>query len=607
MPKKPIVEPPPLRTYGCPVQGATQLFCDRWAYSWRVPIDQGAPRRIELFKSISDNLAPGWLEWHPWTHRAIEGLCENKWIALAGCAGSAKTRNVVGFACTWWLANPEESSVIFCSTTAKALRKRGWAQVQSYHSTLHAKHPLSRVGNFVDSRMMWQATKGDDLNAITGIAVEEGEMTKIADNIKGVHTRRQLVIIDEATAVPPAIFEACTNLYATPREFILVMIGNPRSRLDQFGVFMEPLKGWDSVTVDSEEWETTPKIDGSTGICIRFDVEKSPNLDYPEDKPISRFIPSRAHVDRVRSNTAYHDNPSYWSNERGFPPPDGLNKTVFSETAIAVHDGRGKHRFTGEDFNLIGSFDHARNGGDRPTLRFAAMGEIDSGKFGIELMPPIIIPIKASSNNPIDYQIVEQIRREAENVNYRGQRMHCDPKNIGFDATGGGADLCDIAQRTWSPDVIRILFSDAATADACSHEDVRPANTVFRNLRAEMYSRAASALDADQLKGIDWETEKELVSLEFNDDKALRTMISKRDYKLKFKKSPDFADTVAMLVEVGRRRGFRLAVRGNTVKLRNDIQKTVTKTQQVFDEIVYAADNEDTENDFEPMYAGGFD
>jgi len=48
----------------------------------------------------------------------------------------------------------------------------------------HTSIPGPRIGNFVDSRMMWQATKGDDKHAIMGIAVEEGETTKVADNIK---------------------------------------------------------------------------------------------------------------------------------------------------------------------------------------------------------------------------------------------------------------------------------------------------------------------------------------------------------------------------------------------------------------------------------------
>jgi hypothetical protein len=531
-----------------------------------------------LFWKIHDKLTPGFLEKHPWSIRQITAFCDNKWVGLAGCAGSAKTRNTTGFCCTWWSCAPEISSVIFCSTTAKALRKRGWAEVQNYFSKLGE----NKFGNFVDSRMIWQATKGDDRHAITGIAVEEGEMTKVADNIKGIHTERQLVVIDEATAVPPAIFEACTNLYATPREFLLFLLGNPRTRLDEFGKFIEPLRGWESVTVEDEEWETTSKIDGSCGICLRFDIEKSPNLDYPEDKPVSKYIPLRGHVERVRANTGYHDSPSYWSNERGFPPPDGLAKTLFSETSISKHGGRDKHVFTGNDFRIIGSFDHARNGGDRPIARFAALGEIESGKMGIESLPPIPVPINVSSSNPIDYQIVEKLMWLCDNVTYRGQKYHCRAEDFGIDATGGGADLCDIAQRIWSPHIIRILFSGACTSDACSHEDIRPANDVYENLRAEMYHRARNALHSGQLKGIDRETEKELISVEFVDDKAKIKMMDKRDYRKKFKKSPDLADTEIMLAEVARRRGFKLSIEGKTIHRYEDTSKLFQKSQELY-------------------------
>ena len=608
MPRKAIAPPPrrePPLTYGCKVTGRDQLWYDRWAFAWHIPVDAGAPPRDVLFRRISDRLAPGWLEWHPWTQKAVVGLTGNKYVGLCGCAHAAKTRNVVGYACNWWLSAPAESSVIFCSTTAKSLRKRGWAQVQNFHTSV----PGPRLGNFVDSRMMWQCQKGDDLHAIFGIAVEEGETNKIADNIKGIHTKRQLVIIDEATAVPPAIMEACTNLKLGPVEFVLVLIGNPRGRLDQFGLFVEPVGGWQSVTVNDEEWEIgPPRVDGRPvdtvgGVCLRFDIEKSPNLDYPEDKPISRYLPSRAHVDQVRSNLAYHDSPSYWSNERGFPPPDGMAKTIFSETSISNFGGRDKHQFTGDEFKIIGFFDHARDGGDRPTCRFAAMGEIQNGKIGIELLPPVDIPINVSSNNPIDFQIVEQLKRQCENVNYRGQKHACDPINFGIDGTGGGADLCDIAQRIWSPNIIRVLFSGAATTDACSLEDVRPANEVYGNLRAEMYFRAGNALESGQLKGIDKETEKELCAIEFNNDKKLTYMMKKRDYRNKFRKSPDWADTGVGCVEIARRRGFSLAAVGHTVHRDQEFKEQYEQSQAVHLELNYHEEEMDDAATFDEIGA----
>lgn len=565
--------------YGCKIPGHTQLFYWMYAFAARKTIDSGAPMREKLFQLIAEKLAPGWFEWHDWTKKVVWSMCNHKWVGAAGAAGSAKTRNFAGFACAWWLCAPEESSVIFCSTTVKSLRKRGWAEVQNFHTSI----PGPRIGNFVDSRMLWQAMKGDDKHAIVGIAVEEGGTAKVADNIKGIHTRRQMIIIDEATAIPTAIFDAATNMHSYPEEFILAVLGNPRSRLDEMGKFCEPLNGWNSVSVDSEDWETTPKLDGQNGVVIRFDAEKSPNI--VEGRLVSKHLPTKEKVEARRKALSSENDPTYWSNDRGFWPPEGTVKAIFSETAIVKHNGNGRHVFTGNRFEIIGAFDPARIGGDRRALRFAAIGEIEGGGWGIEWMPPINVPVNARSTNPIDYQLVEQVRRECEKVTWRGQPTYsCPPENLGIDATGGGADLCDIFERLWSPKIMRILFSGAASEDSCSLEDVRPANEVYRNKRAEMFFRSRNALNSEQLKGIDVETAKELCSIEFDDSKPLIVVVSKTDYKTLFGKSPDWADCGVMTLEVARRKGFRLTAVGKTVTRGADWQNLVEKTQSVYDD-----------------------
>lgn len=590
---QPAEPPQPIQSYGCKIDGKDQWFYDRFAFCWRTPIDFGAPRRIDLFKRLAAKINPTYFEWHPWTEKLVESACENQWLAISGAAGSAKTYNITGFACTWWLSNPGNSSVIYCSTTAKALRKRGWQNVQRFYTTV----PGPRLGNFVDSRMIWQCTKGDDRNAIMGIAVEEGETNKVADNIKGVHTLRQMVIIDEATAVPTAIFEACTNLYSYPKEFILVMLGNPRSRLDEFGKFMEPKDGWQSVSIETEEWETTPKINGKTGICIRFDAEKSPNITL--GSIVSKHLPTKERVEARKRAAGWENDPSYWSNERGFPPPEGLNKNVFSESMLQTHDAYGKHRFTGSDFTIIGALDPARTGGDRAALRFAKLGEIENGEWGMEVGPPIVVRLNAQSSNPIDYQLTEQVQRECGLVKCFGNATEywCRPEHFGVDATGGGADLCDIMQRIWSPKIIRIGFGESPSDDACSHEDIRPASEVYRNRRAEMYFRTANAVKSNQLKGIDRETARELVTIEFDDSKPKIVLMSKEDYRKKFGKSPDFADCLIELLEVARRLGFRLAAVGLSAGKAEEFTALAEKTKDIFSAGTYEEEEESEPDD----------
>jgi len=567
-----------IRTYGLTPAGMPQIIYDKTAFANRFHVERGCPPRAQLFRNIAEAIVPGHFEWHEWTNRFVQATCEYEWIGMAGCSGAAKTFNVAAFLATWWLCAPHESSVIFCSTTAKALRRRGWAEIQRFYSAMKDRGGES-YGNFVDSRMLWQSERGDDKHAIVGIAVREGPVYKSADNIKGHHTRRQAVAIDEGTAVPHAIFEASFNLSAACEEFLMIVMGNPRSRLDEMGKFCEPAEGWSSVNVETEEWETKPQQNGKPGIVLRFDAEKSPNIT--EGRLVSRHLPTKARVESRRAQAGGENSPTYWSNERGFWPPTGLTKTVFSEVGLVACGAFERHIFTGRFFAIIGTLDPAFGGGDRPTLRFAKMGELADGKMGIEALPPIIIPLNVESKSDIHFQIYEATRRQCESFTYNGTEYSCDPRNLGVDGSGEGGGLCDIMQRMWSADIIRIEFGGAASDDSCSPEDIRPAREVYRNKRAEMYFRSRDACNHKQMRGVDRPTAKELCTIEFNDEQRI-TLQSKKDYKEIYGESPDLADSFVMLTEVARLRGFRLALMGQTVVRTEAFDRMTEVSHDVF-------------------------
>lgn len=569
-----------------------QFHYDCAAFARKLGPESGCPPRPELFRKISDSMMPRHFEWHGWTQRIVDSACRIPVICYAGCSNSSKTYNVMGFAFQWWACNPWESSVTLVSTSMKSLRARGWAEISRIYSNLGSE----RFGNFIDSQMIWQATaKGvdivrDDKHAIRAKAVEEGPIQKVADDIKGVHTRRQMVIIDEATSVPKAIYEACTNLYSYPEEFILILIGNPpQSKLNQFSQFCEPKEGWLSVDVDSEEWEGKPiaELGNLKPFIVRFDAEKSPNIT--EGKVVSKHLPTKEKVEAAR-HAGGGQTPAFWSNFRGFWPPEGMSKTVFSESALLLNDGCGKLTFTGDNFFVIGAFDPAFGGGDRATLRFAKLGMTTAGKWGIQLYAPIIIPIDARSKNPVHFQLAEQVRRECENVKMEGMRYHCSPDCLAVDATGEGGGLCDIIQRTWSFDIIRVEFAGKASEEPINLEDNRLACDVYENKAVEMWFRARDALNSGQLKGIDADTAVELTNRKFYDDgKRIQLQSKTRDrsqqkksYKSEFGKSPDLADSAVILLEVARKKGFRLAPVGQTVTRHESFEKVIKRSQAVF-------------------------
>lgn len=582
-----------INTYGLKlVPGKTQLDYDRYAFKARFDITTGCPLRHELFKRVVEHPScmPGHFEWHAWTEARIKSLSEYSLSAYPGCSSAGKTHDIVSYAVAWWLMSPKESSVLLVSTTRDSLKKRGWAEVRKCYSDLKMK---VKPGNLIDSRMMWQAQKGDDKHSIYGKAVEEGSVDKVADDIKGIHTKRQMVIIDEATSVPAAIYAACANLYSYPiscgGEFVLILIGNPLNRMDQFGRFCEPSGGWLMVNVDTGEWDgkPQPELGGLIPHILTADATKSPNIT--EGKLVSRHLPTRAMVEAAIAASGGGNTPLFWQNCRGFWPPGGITKTVFSQAIIDKMGATGKHVYTGRNFMVIGAFDPAFGGGDRPVLRFAKLGELVNGTWGIESLPPIEVPLDATSKNDVHYQLKDAVMALAKKVMIGDEAFECPPENIAVDATGEGGGLCDIMHKEWGP-VIRVEFGGAPSEDCCSLEDMRPACDVYENKTTEMHFRSKNACASGQLKGIDKNAEVELcqriyVDMRKDGTTAPRIRLqSKKEYKLLFKLSPDYGDSLVLLLEVARQKGFRLAPTGKTKEIQETVSELHTNADAIYDE-----------------------
>jgi hypothetical protein len=585
-----------LDTYGIRTRLASQLQYDCAAFALRLPIDNGVPTRLNLFKRISDALCPGYFEWNDWTRRMLTPMCEGEHTALAGCAGAGKTYNVAGFIATWWLASPMDSSAIICSTALKDMRKKIWAEIQKYHTSI----PGPRIGNFLNTSMTWQARKGDDKHAIIGVAVEQGGSVQAATRIQGHHTPRQLVFIEEATAIRKAIFDAVFNLSSYAQEFLLILAANPHSKLDEFGRFCEPANGWSSVTVDNDEWESVPHVGGKPATVVRLDAEKSPNVLL--DQTVSKWLPTKARVQSRRRELGGVNSPLYWSYERGFWPPDGALRTILSESILSATNADKPATFTGADFQILGALDQAWGGGDRPVLRFAKFGRLSSGKLGFESLPPITLELDVKSPVPIRYQLLNLTRAHCQSVTVNGIQYHCPPENLVIDNSGDGG-LGDIMHASWSPNVMRVVFNNSPSDDPCSAEDPRPASSVYHNKRAEMYFRTRNGVLSSQIFGIDPETAAELCTIEYDDSGRKLTIASKKDYRLHYAKSPDDSDSLVLLTEIARSKGMRIALpRSPSSILRTP--SPALHAAAVFDDM-YAPDEciviNDTDHDPDPV------
>ena len=494
--------------------------------------DQGGVGRYEHFKRAVNYIWPQ-MDWNPWLELQCESLCENDWVSWTGCAASGKTFGSTLYALVWWLADPEHSTCLFTSTTAKMIRKRAWSNLQQLYHTANGRLP----GNMVDSKTELQSRKGDSKNAIFAIAVLDGSTSKAVANIQGIHSERILVICDEATDTPEAAFQASSNLSKGCREFQFVAIGNPHSILDEHGRFSEPKDGWESVGVETQEWRT------KRGICVRFDGMHSPNIDAGETK-----WPYLITANQVRQSIEFEGeaSPRFWKFTRGWWAPQGVVRTVLSEAMCQKYQVQYGHVFN-SNFEMVAGLDPAF-GGDRCILRFAKYGDLEGDLMGVEFTEIVQIDIDAGSDEPVHYQIANQVKQECISRNVR-------PNMFAIDSTGEGGGLADIMMREWSPLINRVEFGGKASNLPVSLEDGRESHEVYANRVTELWFSMREWVQHGQVGGLDRETIIEFCQRLFNDEKRKIVVERKADMKGRIGCSPDLADAAVLIIDMARKMG----------------------------------------------------
>ena len=434
----------------------------------------------------------------------------------------------------YFLAAPLQTSVILTSTTAKMIRKRAWPVIQDLHRSCKGGFPA----HMVDSKTTLQAIRGDDKHAVFAIPVLDGATSKAVANIQGIRSPRTMVIVDEATDTPEAAFEACSNLQKGTREFKFLAIGNPHSKFDQHGRFATPKKGWSSVSIEDEEWDT------ERGICVRFDGMKSPNMLAGKTK--YDFL---INEDQVRQAQKYdgEDSPKFWKYTRGMWAPEGVCKTVLSESLVEKYRVMLPAVFVKQSY-MVAGLDPAFNGGDRCVIQLGRYGDFDNAKMGIQLGRSEVIEINAQSSEPVHFQIAKRVRQICEENKVL-------PQHLAVDATGEGGGLCDILAKTWSPAIQRVEFGGRASDRPVSPEDHRKSSDVYANKVTELWFSVRQWVINEQLRGMQHDAVIEFCSRMFDDEKRMTIIERKVEMKARTGKSPDFADAVTLVVEMARRLG----------------------------------------------------
>lgn len=522
------------------------------AYRDNMTVEKGGLGLAGHFKQIAQMLygpksnCP--FQWNPWADRANEVVhkhpitgADRPHIGLSGCASSSKTHYGGLFAIINWLCDPQNTYVFVTSTSLSESRHRIWKSVIKLFDAIPGL-----PGKLVDSQgkicTIKADGKHDDTAGIFLIAGAPNKARESVGKIIGKKNKRVLFLADELPELSPAVMDACfSNLISNPL-FQLIAMGNFKSRYDPFGEFVRPKAGYDSITIDSEEWET------EKGYCLRFDGMKSPNLllgrdEYPYLYGSKQL---KTHKADFGENSAL-----FWRMCRSYEAPIGLDNCIYTEADLSSGKAYDAPLWLAPPIRVSSLDPSFTNGGDRCCQWIGNYGQTADGLWTIHFDKSLLLRDDATNKLPRDYQIVRQFRDNCI-------REGVQPENAAMDVTGAGTPLYSIASEEWSNKIVPVNFSGAPSEMFVRVSDSLPSNKQFDRRVSELWWVGKEFMKYGQIKGVTHDLARELKARHYETMKSsdgLKVCVeTKRDMKERLGFSPDIADAAAVMIELCRQR-----------------------------------------------------
>mgnify|MGYP003648605149 CR=1 FL=1 len=486
---------------------------------------------------------------HPWAEQMIWAALNNKYLAIGGSASSGKSHTMAAWGIVNWLSKPKDTLVLMTSTTLREARKRIWGSVMSLLSVIEGAPIKIRdsIGNaaYVDERGILIERAGISL-----IAAEKSKTREAVGKFIGIKQKRVILIGDELSELSEAILQAgLSNLSKNP-EFQLIGMSNPNSRFDAFGIWSEPISGWDSVdTHTADGWPTK-----WGGDYIRLDGERSPNILAGE--VLYPWLPTQEKVDEDKVLLG-PESRGYMRMIRAIFFDSDETTGIYGENELTMSKAMSKVEWEGTPIRVAGIDPAFTNGGDRTILYTASVGYDKTGQYVLEFGEAIHLNDDATNKAvPRTYQIVRQIKEHCE-------KRKILPENVAVDATGAGAPFCDVLSGEWASSFLRVSFGGKASDKRVSANSRSIGTELYVNRVSELWFVGKELMRTRQVFGVDTDLAQEITSRNYDMIKSgtLRVKIeSKPEFKARFGRSPDLADAAFLALDCARQRLGLVAV-----------------------------------------------
>jgi hypothetical protein len=496
---------------------------------------------------------------------------ETSQLMVMGAASMGKSFSLGVWLYLDWLRDPEHTNVKVVGPSEDHLEKNLFSHLVDLHQSAVIPSPGTciRLGIALDRH------KRDA--GIYGVVVPIGK--RAPAKLQGIKVKnrttphptlgrmtRLRVMLEEAEDIPVGIWEDVSNILSNTdgvEQFKIFAAFNPKDRNGACGVRCEPMEGWGHFDLDSSfTW-----VSRRGWNVVRLDGLRSENV--VAKKVLVPGLQTITGIDRITANAGGINTPGYYTFARGAFPVDGASLVIIPTNFL--NDAVGEYVFASS--TLAAGVDIALEGNDSAIITVGRYGlatgwrarptkEHPDGKLELFRLPDG----RTTRRNVL--QVDQQFRMpNAETVTMARQiRDICeqagvDPEWVCVDRTVNGAGVHDYLKSTWGP-VKGVNPSTTATDIRILAEDSEVPSGLYERLVTELWYATRKFLEHGLLKfSPTVPTERlfhELTTRQFNTSARGRIKVeSKPDYKSRGNKSPDFADSLTLLIH-----GVRLNVAG---------------------------------------------
>lgn len=469
-----------------------------------------------------------------------------------------------------YIRDPEWTTIRVVGPSESHLEENLFSHLVSLHQ--HATLPMpGEVGE-----LFIGLDRRNQLSAIAGVVIPKGNSKK-AGRLQGGHRRPRLVphpifgplsrlfiFIDEIENVPTGIWMDIDNVLSEIEKgglgFKIFGAYNPTDISARVATQAEPDFGWPELDADTHyKWKSKR---GWT--VLRVDGEKCENV--VQDKIIFPGLQTREGLDRIARNAGGVNGPGYLTMGRGMYPISGVSATIIPAGMWAKW--RGEFIWY-EDPTPVSADDLALEGSD------AAIRSI--GKWGLASgmkLPPTVknpkgevIMFKDARGQVtprwgLELSIQVELpkgdtRVMTDNVIKYNRDSGTKPEYYACDRTGNGAGVADLVKNEWSPLIHDVNFSQSASEEKLMLEDTRTCKEEYDRIQTELWFALRywgefgillinPAVNTEKLT-------PEVTSRQFTSKGSKKKVESKTEYKKRGNVSPNYADSLTLLVYAARK------------------------------------------------------